>query len=137
MHPGAHARTTPDKAAYVMAATGETVTYRELDAASNRCAQLLRARGLRVGDGIAVMLENHPRYFDAVWGAQRSGLYYTAMSTRLTPGEVEYIVNDCDAQLLVTSKAGRPFTRPAGAAERSPAITASRHASPFGPRAAA
>ena len=105
MHPGAHARTLPDKPAYIMAATGETITYGALDGASNRCAHLFRARGLGVGDGIAIMLENHPRYFDAVWGAQRSGLYYTAMSTRLTPGEVEYIVNDCDARVLITSKA--------------------------------
>ena len=105
MHPGAHTRTTADNLAYVMASDGTAVSYRALDAASNRCAQLFRARGLRVGDGIAIMLENHPRYFEAAWGAQRSGLYYTAMSTRLTAGEAEYIVNDCDAQVLVTSKA--------------------------------
>ena len=41
MHPGAHALTTPDKPAYVMAATGETVTYKQLDDESNRIAQLL------------------------------------------------------------------------------------------------
>lgn len=105
MHPGIHARTHPDKPAYVMAASGEAVTYRQLDDASNRCAQLFRRRGLRVGDGVALMLENSARYYEVVWGAQRSGLYYTAMSTRLTPSEVEYIVNDCDAQVLVTSKA--------------------------------
>ncbi len=105
MHPGIHAQTTPDKAAYVMAAGGERVSYRQLDAASNRCAQLFRAHGLEVGDGIAIMMENHPRYYEVVWGAQRAGLYYTAMSTRLTPGEVEYVVNDCDAKVLVTSSA--------------------------------
>ncbi|MBP1689752.1 MAG: AMP-dependent synthetase and ligase, partial [Deltaproteobacteria bacterium] len=38
MHPGAHAATHPDKPAYVMAASGETVTYRQLDEASNRFA---------------------------------------------------------------------------------------------------
>jgi long-chain acyl-CoA synthetase len=105
MHPGIHAQTTPDKPAYVMTGSGETVTYRQLDDASNRCAQLFRALGLEAGDGIAIMMENHPRYYEIVWGAQRSGLYYTPMSTRLTPGEVEYIVNDCDAKVLVTSKA--------------------------------
>jgi long-chain acyl-CoA synthetase len=104
MHPGIHAQTTPDKPAYVMAGSGETVTYRQLEDASNRCAQLFRAVGLKVGDGIAIMIENHVRYYEVVWGAQRAGLYYTAMSTRLTPGEIEYIVNDCDAQALVTSK---------------------------------
>ena len=57
------------------------------------------------GDGIAILLENHPRFYEIVWGAQRAGLYYTPMSTRLTPGEVEYIVADCDAKVLVTSQA--------------------------------
>ncbi len=105
MHPGIHAHTTPDKPAYILTGSGATVTYRQLDDASNRCAQLFRALGLRVGDGIAIMMENHPRYYEIVWGAQRSGLYYTAMSTRLTRGEVEHIVNDCDTSVLVTSKA--------------------------------
>jgi long-chain acyl-CoA synthetase len=77
MHPGIHAQTTPDKPAYIMAASGETVTYRRLDEASNRCAQLFPSLGLTIGDGIALMLENHPRFYEIVWGAQRSGLYDT------------------------------------------------------------
>src|SRR5262249_5535703 len=89
----------------VMASTGETLTYEQLDAASNRVARLFRRLGLRPGDGIVLLLENHPRFYEIVWGAQRAGLYYTPMSTRLTPGEVEYIVGDCDAKVLVTSAA--------------------------------
>jgi len=103
MHPGAHARTQPDKPAYVMAAGGAVVTYRRLDEESNRFAQLLRRTGLGHGDGVALCLENDARYYEIVWGAQRSGLYYTAVSTRLTAGELEYIVNDCGARVLVTS----------------------------------
>jgi len=109
MHPGTHAETTPDKPAYIMAASGEAVTYRALDDGSNRCARLFRALGLAPGDGIAILMENHPRLYEIVWGAQRSGLYYTAMSTRLTLGEAEYIVNDCDAKVLVTSRAMAPL----------------------------
>ena len=40
MYPGAHAAATPDKPAYVMASTGEVVTYAALDAAANRLSQL-------------------------------------------------------------------------------------------------
>jgi len=107
MYPAVHARQTPDKAAIVMASTGEVVTYRELDEGSNRCAQLLWDAGLRPGDGIALFLENHPRFFEIVWAAQRSGLYYTAVSSRLTAPEVEYIVGDCGAQVFFTSYAKR------------------------------
>ena len=104
MHPYVHAKTHPDKPAYIMAATGEAVTYRQLDDQSNRIAQLFRAAGLRAGDHISLFLENNPRFFEICWGAQRSGLIYTAISSRLTAAEVDYIVTDCGAKLFVTSK---------------------------------
>jgi long-chain acyl-CoA synthetase len=105
MHPSIHAKTHPGKAAYIMAATGETVTYRQLDEQSNRIAQLFRSLGLKPRDHIALFLENNPRFYEICWGAQRSGLVYTAISSRLTAAEVEYIVNDCGAKLFVTSTA--------------------------------
>jgi acyl-CoA synthetase (AMP-forming)/AMP-acid ligase II len=107
MYPGVHATTTPDKPAYVMAGSGEVVTYRQLDERSNQVAQLLRAAGLRRGDGIAFMLENSARFFEICWGAQRAGLYYTAISSRLTPTEAAYIVQDCGATVFITSAANR------------------------------
>jgi len=104
MYPAVHARSTPDKAAYIMAGSGEAVSYRQLDEGSNRCAQLFRSLGLRSGDGIAFCLENHPRFFEIAWAAQRSGLYYTPISSRLTAAEVEYIVKDCGAKVFLTSR---------------------------------
>jgi long-chain acyl-CoA synthetase len=105
MHPYHHARTHPDKPAYIMAGSGETVTYRQLDEQSNRIAQLFRSLGLQAGDHVAIFLENNPRFFEICWGAQRSGLVYTAISSRLTAAEVDYIVTDCGARLFVTSEA--------------------------------
>ncbi len=104
MHPYIHAEKNPDKPAYIMASTGEAVTYRQLDEQSNRIAQLFRAAGLKRGDHIALFLENNPRFFEICWGAQRSGLIYTAISSRLTAAEVDYIVTDCGAKLFITSK---------------------------------
>ncbi|HYG27569.1 MAG TPA: acyl-CoA synthetase [Caulobacteraceae bacterium] len=105
MHPYQHARTNPDRAAYVMAGGGETVTYRQLDERSNQGAQLFRRLGLKVGDVIAIFMDNNPRYFEICWAAQRSGLYYTCISSKLTAGEVEYIVGDCGARVFITSAA--------------------------------
>jgi long-chain acyl-CoA synthetase len=104
MHPYLHARTAPEKPAYIMAASGETVTYGQLDKQSNRIAQLFRSVGLKAGDHIAFFLENHPRFFEICWGAQRAGLIYTPISSRLTAAEVAYIVKDCGARLFITSK---------------------------------
>ncbi|MCE9523219.1 MAG: AMP-binding protein [Alphaproteobacteria bacterium] len=105
MHPSVHAQTQPGKPAFIMAATGETVTYGELDARSNRGAQLFRKLGLKVGDGIAIFMENNVHYLPLCWAAQRAGLYYTCLSSRLTAGEIEYIVKDCGAKIFITSKA--------------------------------
>jgi len=105
MHPSIHATSQPGKPAVILAESGRVITYRELDEASNRLAQLFRARGLRPGERIALMLQNHPRYFEICWAAQRSGLVYTAISSRLTAAEIEYIVADCGARLFITSQA--------------------------------
>src|SRR5580765_6225606 len=103
MFPGEHAATTPDKPAYVMANSGEVVTYRQLDDAANRLSQLFRGLGLQPGDHVAFCMENHPRYMEIVWGAQYAGLIYTACSSRLTSDELSYIINDCGALVFITS----------------------------------
>src|SRR4051812_26857208 len=103
MYPGTYAQTAPDLPAVIMAGSGEGVTYRQLDDRSNQLAQLLRAAELQRGDHIALFMENHPRFFDVVWAALRSGLYITAINSHLTAPEVSYIVQDCEAHALVTS----------------------------------
>jgi acyl-CoA synthetase (AMP-forming)/AMP-acid ligase II len=103
MWPGQHARERPDHPAYVMATSGEVVTYRQLDERSNRVAQLFWDAGLRFGDHVAVLMENRPEYFEVCWAAQRSGLIYTCINSHFTAEEAAYIVDDCDAQVLVVS----------------------------------
>jgi long-chain acyl-CoA synthetase len=107
MHPGIIAAATPQKPAYVMADSGQIVTFGELEATSNQGAQLFRKLGLKAGDHIAILLENHPRFLQICWAAQRSGIYYTAISWRLQQEEVEYIVNNCEARVFITSQARR------------------------------
>src|ERR1700742_2452148 len=101
MHPARHAETTPDKLALIMAGSGEKLTFRELDALSNQGAQLFRSGGLKQGDVIAIFMENNLLFLPICWAAQRAGLYYTCISSRLTAGEVEYIVKDCGAKILI------------------------------------
>ena len=105
MHPTHHARTHPDKPAVIMAGSGDTTTYRQLDERSNQGAHLLRSLGLRAGDGVAYFLDNHPRYYELLWAAQRSGIRFTCISSKLTAGEVEYIVRDSGSRVFVTSPA--------------------------------
>ncbi len=111
MHPGTIAAETPDKVAYVMADSGVRVTFAELEATSNQGAQLFRRLGLNAGDHIAIMLENHPRFLQICWAAQRAGLYYTAISWRLQSEELEYILNNCEARVFITSGARRDIAQ--------------------------
>ena len=105
MYIGTHAETQPDKVAVVRPATGESLTYRALDDRSNRLAQLLHARGLRRGDHVALYLENHLAFFEVIWACMRSGLYLTPINRFLPAGEAAYIVDDCDARVLIASAA--------------------------------
>jgi long-chain acyl-CoA synthetase len=108
MHPSTHAATHPDKPAIIVAETGETISYAQLDAASNRAAQLFRAHGLGHEDVVAFMLENTPHYYGLTWGAQRAGLRYVCISSRLTQDETDYILENSGARMLVVSASLAP-----------------------------
>jgi long-chain acyl-CoA synthetase len=106
--PGEIAERDPDRPAVIMATSGETVTFRQLEDRSNQVAQLLRGRGLQPGDSVAIVLENHHRFHEILWAAQRAGLYYTAINSHLTADEVAYIVDDCEAAAVISSAALAP-----------------------------
>ena len=107
MYPGTHAQTRADQPAIIMAGSGETVTYRELDARSNRLAHLLRAVGLKRRDHYAVFMENHSRFIECDAAGERSGLYCTNVNSFLTARELAYIINNSLSQVLITSEARR------------------------------
>jgi long-chain acyl-CoA synthetase len=123
-HPSTHAQARPDDLALVIADTGETLTYRELDEGSNRFAQLLRAEGFKPGDRIALMMRNSPEFALAYWGATRCGCFVTLLSTHLKPEEAAYILNDSGSRLLVLSASlgETPRALAAGRAELIPGI---------------
>jgi long-chain acyl-CoA synthetase len=103
MFPGTYAATSPDRPAVIMAGSGATMTFAELDAAANRLSHYFRDAGLGVGDHVSFCLENHPRYHEIAWGCAYAGLTYTAMSSRLTTEEAAYILEDSGARVYITS----------------------------------
>jgi acyl-CoA synthetase (AMP-forming)/AMP-acid ligase II len=104
-HPSITAQTYPHKPAVIMGASGEMVTYRELDERSNQGAQLFRSLGLKTGDHIGMMLENNRQFLEILWAAQRSGLIFTPISTHLKKSETAYILQNCGAKLFIGSLA--------------------------------
>jgi long-chain acyl-CoA synthetase len=113
MYTGKHAHLRPLQPAFIMAASGEAVTYRELDARCNRLAHLFRRRGLKRLDHYAIFMENNNRYLEACGAGERSGLYFTCVNSYLTAGELAYILNNSEARILITSLAKRDVAREA------------------------
>ncbi|MEZ5597357.1 MAG: acyl-CoA synthetase [Pseudomonadales bacterium] len=103
MYPGHWATIKPDAPAVRHATSGEVMTWRALDDASNRVAQLLRALGLETGDHVSLIMENHLDYFPFAWGAMRAGLYLTCVNRYLTAEEMAYIVTDSQSKAVLAS----------------------------------
>jgi long-chain acyl-CoA synthetase len=113
MYTGKHAHLRPLQPAFIMAGSGEAVTYRELEARSNRLAHLFRNHGLKRLDHYAIFMENNSRYLEACGAGERSGLYYTCVNSYLTSGELAYIVNNSCSRVLITSMAKLDVAREA------------------------
>ena len=100
MHLSVIAAETPHKTAVVF---GDTrISYGALDAASRRIAVSSRHCGLSRGDVMGVMMATGPEVVAAIAAAQRSGLYCLPLAPKMTPLELQYILKDSGAKLLVT-----------------------------------
>ena len=107
MYPGKYVKQHPDKPAFIMAESGETVSYGEYEARCNRLAHLLRDQGLQREEHYAIFMENNARYMESCGAGERAGLYYTCVNSYLTADELAYIVNNSESQILITSQSRR------------------------------
>ena len=113
MYTGKHAQLRPLQPAFIMASSGEAVTYRELEARCNRLAHLFRKRGLKRLDHYAIFMENNSRYLEACGAGERAGLYFTCVNSYLTAGELAYILTNSQSRILITSVAKLDVAREA------------------------
>lgn len=111
-HPRAHAAAHPDKPALIIADTGESISYAQLIERADRAAQLFASLGLVEGDTLALLLENHVRYPELIWAAKNSGITYVCISSQSSVDDAAYIVDNCDAKLLVSSARLADVARP-------------------------
>jgi long-chain acyl-CoA synthetase len=103
MYPGVHAQTRSEHRALVMA-DGTSITYGELDRRSTRLAHALRARGLRAGGTLAIVMENRVEWAEAMWAGMRSGVHVAPLNSHLTAGELSYLLADSGAAAVITSE---------------------------------
>ncbi len=113
MYPGKYAQQFADRPALIMAGSGQTLRYGELEARSNQLAHLLRAQGLQRLGHYAVFMENNLHFVEACIAGERSGLYYTCINAYLQADELAYILNNSESRLLITSAAKLAVARQA------------------------
>ncbi|MEP0202998.1 MAG: AMP-binding protein [Halioglobus sp.] len=121
MYAGKYADINPERPAFIMASTGESVSYREYDNRTNQLAHLLREYGLNRLDHYAIFMENNQRYLEACGAGERSGLYYTCVNSYLKADELAYILNNSESKVVITSAEKVPVVLEA--LEHSPNIT--------------
>ncbi|MCJ7774459.1 MAG: AMP-binding protein, partial [Desulfobacterales bacterium] len=94
------AKRVPDRIAIIFG--GMELTYSELKNLCYRFASALADMGVRKGDRVAINLPNCPQFAIAYYAALRLGAVFSPLSPLLSPREVEYQLNDCGAQTLVS-----------------------------------
>lgn len=101
-HHTEYAQNTPNKAAIIME-DGTRATWTEFSELVNKLVQYFKSIGLKVKDHIAVFMENNEHYLKVATAAIDSGLIYTCVSTHLQESEIEYILENSEAKLLIVS----------------------------------
>lgn len=103
MYPPTIARTRPDALAYIMAGSGQSLTYGQLDSRSNQLAHAWRELGVTEGDSVMIVMENRIEWPVVVAAGMRSGLYVTPVNWHLKATELSALVREADPKVVVTS----------------------------------
>jgi len=107
---GHWAGTNPDKAAIEF--YGYTLTYRELNAQSDRFANVLRDLGVVPGDRVAVFMPNCPQFNIAYWGIMKAGAVHVPVSPLSKDMELRHELGDARPKAVVCFDALLPLTKP-------------------------
>jgi fatty-acyl-CoA synthase len=89
----------PDKSAILF--EGKSFSYQQLNNRVNQLSHALQGVGIHKGDRVAVLLHNSNEYIEAFWATAKIGAVLVPINWRLGPKEVQYILNDSEAKLLL------------------------------------
>ncbi len=78
-----------------------TFTYRELHQRCMRLAGALRQAGVSAGDRVSTLVPNSHVALESHFGVSWAGAVLNALNTRLSPGELTWIVNHAGSRVLV------------------------------------
>jgi fatty-acyl-CoA synthase len=97
-----HAERTPEKIALVDAHTDRQFTYAQFNERANRFASFLKNElGIEKGDRVSILAANSSDYYEILFACGKMGAILNTLNWRLTPPELEYIINDCAPRVLI------------------------------------
>ncbi|TQM25342.1 non-ribosomal peptide synthetase [Nocardia bhagyanarayanae] len=99
----AGAAVNPD--ALAVSANGDTMTYRELDAWSNRYARVLLRRGIGAEVFVVLALTRSVESVVAVWALVKTGAAFLPLDPNYPVERIEHILTDSKAPIGVTVRA--------------------------------
>jgi fatty-acyl-CoA synthase len=91
------------------------MSYAELAERVDRLAAAFHARGVRFGDRVAYLGNNHPSFVETLFATTLLGAIFVPLNTRLSVPELEYMLEDSGAMLLVSGSALEPRASAASA----------------------
>lgn len=97
--PSFNARKTPHRAAIID--DEGTLTYQELDDAANAAAHGLLDKGVRGGDGVAILARNHRWFCIAEYGCARVGARIILLNSSFSGPQIKEVTEREDAKLII------------------------------------
>ena len=98
-------RESPQRAALVC--NGDSLSYAELDAASNRLANALMANACRPGDRVGIFMHKSLELGVAIYGVLKAGAVFVPLDPFMPAERLRFIVDDCDIRHVVSADAMR------------------------------
>lgn len=95
---------TPDRTAFHVVETGESVTYAALDDRSARAARVLADHGVGPGDRVAILCRNRIEFFEALFACAKLGAILAPLNWRMPARELSDLLADCAPKLLLSGR---------------------------------
>ncbi len=87
---------------------GNTVTWSELRRRVAALAGALSRRGVGFGDRVMILMLNRTEFVESVLAANMIGAIAVPVNFRLTPAEIAFLVDDCEARVMITESVLAP-----------------------------
>jgi acyl-CoA synthetase (AMP-forming)/AMP-acid ligase II len=103
------AATTPDREAVI--SRGKVITFSQLNQRANRLANAFLSLGAKPGHRVGLLMHNSNEFLETYFALSKIGAVLVPLNTRLSPEELDFILDDCDVDYFVYGQAFEPVVQ--------------------------